>query len=304
MVRPNLRVKIGTLELKNPVMAASGTFGSGEEFKGLFNLNSLGAIVTKSVTIRPKEGNRPPRIVETPSGMLNSIGLQNEGVDSFIEKKLPVLKGLKTAVIVSIAAESVEEYGELARRLDGQKRADALEINISCPNVKGGTEFSSEPNLTYEVVSTVRKNTRKALITKLSPNVKDIREIAKAAAEAGTDAVSLINTFLAMAIDIDYRCPILGNTVGGLSGPAIKPIALRMVWQVAKSVDIPVIGMGGIMDYEDALEFIIAGAGAVQIGTGNFVNPKASVEMVRGIEDYMRKNKIRTLKEIVGCLKA
>ena len=303
MVKPNLRVKIGGLELKNPVTVASGTFGSGEEYKKLVDLNKLGAIVTKSVTLKPREGNPPPRVVETPSGMLNSIGLQNDGIDAFIKDKIPFLNKVKTAVIVSIAAHRVEDYAAIARKLDKIKRVDAIEINISCPNVKGGLEFAREPDSAAAVVRAVRAVSKKPLITKLSPNVKDITEIAMAAEDAGSDAVSLVNTFTGMAIDIDAKRPVLGNIVGGLSGPAIKPIALRMVWETAKKVKIPVIGIGGIMGYEDALEFIIAGASAIQIGTANFVNPGAAVEIIGGIERYMRQEKIKNIKELTGCLK-
>ena len=303
MVKPSLKVRIGGLELKNPVMAASGTFGSGEEYKGLVGLNGLGAIVTKSVTLKAREGNPPPRMVETPSGMLNSIGIQNDGVDAFIKDKMPFLDKLKTAVVVSIAGHCIEDYARLAAKLDKVKGADAIEVNISCPNVKGGLEFSREPGSAADVVRAVRKSTRKPVITKLSPNVKDISEIALAAQEAGTDAVSLVNTFTGMAIDIDSRMPVLGNIVGGLSGPAIKPIALRMVWETARRVRVPVIGMGGIMDSDDALEFIIAGAAAVQVGTANFVDPSATTGIISGIEKYMRDRKIKNIKELTGCLK-
>ncbi len=303
MVKPNLKVKIGGLELRNPVIAASGTFGSGEEYKDLIDLGSLGAIVTKSVTLRPREGNPPPRVVETPSGMLNSIGLQNDGVYAFIKDKMPFLSKVKTAVIVSIAAHSVNDYAEIAGKLDRIKRVDAIEINISCPNVKGGLEFAREPGSAAAVVAKVRAASKKPLITKLSPNVKDITEIAMAAEDAGSDAVSLVNTFTGMAIDICAKRPVLGNIVGGLSGPAIKPIALRMVWETAKKVKIPVIGMGGIMGYEDALEFIIAGASAVEIGTANFVNPKAAADIIAGIEKYMLQEKIKNIKELTGCLR-
>ena len=303
MVKPNLRVRIGGLELKNPATVASGTFGSGEEYKKLVDLNKLGAIVTKSVTLKPREGNPPPRVVETPSGMLNSIGLQNDGIDAFIKDKIPFLNKVKTAVIVSIAAHRIEDYAAIARKLDKIKRVDAIEINISCPNVKGGLEFAREPDSAAAVVRAVRAVSKKPLITKLSPNVKDITEIAMAAEDAGSDAVSLVNTFTGMAIDIDAKRPVLGNIVGGLSGPAIKPIALRMVWETAKKVKIPVIGIGGIMGYEDALEFIIAGASAIQIGTANFVNPGAAVEIIGGIERYMRQEKIKNIKELTGCLK-
>ncbi len=298
-----MKVRIGGLELKNPVMAASGTFGSGEEYKGLVDLNGLGAIVTKSVTLKAREGNPPPRMVETPSGMLNSIGIQNDGVDAFIKDKMPFLDKLKTAVVVSIAGHCLEDYARLAAKIDKVKGADAIEINISCPNVKGGLEFSREPGSAADVVRAVRRSTRKPVITKLSPNVKDISEIALAAQEAGTDAVSLVNTFTGMAIDIGSRMPVLGNIVGGLSGPAIKPIALRMVWETARRVRVPVIGMGGIMGSDDALEFIIAGASAVQVGTANFVDPSSMAGIIRGIERYMRDRKIKDIKELTGCLK-
>lgn len=303
MVKADLKVRIGKLELKNPVMAASGTFGFGEEFKDFVNINKLGAIITKSITLNQREGNPPPRIVETSSGILNSIGLQNDGIEGFIKNNLPFLRRVKTVVIVSIAGQSFNEYKELARRLDKIERIDGIEINISCPNVRGGLEFAVEPSSTFEVVSLTRKNTRKTLIAKLSPNVKDIGEIAKAAEEAGTDSVSLVNTFTGMAIDIETKAPKLGNLVGGLSGPAIKPIALHMVWEVARQIKIPVIGMGGIMNYKDALEFIIVGASAIQVGTANFVNPKATIEIINGIENYMGKNRIKDIKELVGCLK-
>lgn len=302
-MKPDLKVKIGKIELKNPVMVASGTFGSGEEYKDLLDLNKIGAIVTKSITLKSREGNTPPRIVETPSGMLNSIGLQNDGIEVFIKEKIPFLKTIRSAVIVSIAAHSINDYGKLAERLDDIKRTDALEINISCPNVKGGLEFSRDPFSAFEVVNAVRRKTKKTVIAKLSPNVTDIAAIAAAAEDAGADAVSLVNTFTGMAVDIDTKRPVLGNIVGGLSGPAIKPIALRMVWEVFKKVRIPVIGMGGIMDSDDALEFIITGASAVEVGTANFVNPKAAVEIAGGIEAHMRKNKIKNMKGLIGCLK-
>lgn len=302
-MKPDLKVKIGRLEIKNPVMVASGTFGSGEEYKDLLDLNKIGAIVTKSITLKAREGNPPPRIVETPSGMLNSIGLQNDGIEAFIKEKIPFLKKIRPAVIVSIAAHNVNDYRRLAERLDGAGRVDAIEINISCPNVKGGLEFSREPFSAFEVVNAVRRKTKKTVIAKLSPNVTDIAAIAAAAEDAGADAVSLVNTFTGMAVDVDTKRPVLGNIVGGLSGPAIKPIALRMVWEVFKKVRIPVIGMGGIMDSDDALEFIIAGASAVEVGTANFVNPKAAVEITGGIEAYMRKNKIKNMKGLIGCLK-
>jgi len=287
MVKQDLKVKIGKLELKNPVIAASGTYGFGEEFKDFVDISKLGAIIT----------------VETSSGILNSIGLQNDGLEGFLKDKLPILRKAKTVIILSIAGESPGEYGKLVKRLDKIDKIDGIEINISCPNVKGGLDFSAEPSSTFDVVNLTRRNTSKTLITKLSPNVKDISEIAKAAEAAGSDSVSLVNTFTGMAIDIETKTPKLGNVVGGLSGPAIKPIALRMVWEVSRKIKIPVIGVGGIMDYTDALEFIIAGASAVQIGTANFVNPKTTIEILNGIEKYMRKNKIKNMRGLIGCLK-
>ncbi|KPK38448.1 MAG: hypothetical protein AMJ78_10000 [Omnitrophica WOR_2 bacterium SM23_29] len=303
MVKQDLKVKIGKLELKNPVIAASGTYGFGEEFKDFVDISKLGAIITKTITLNPSEGNPPPRIVETSSGILNSIGLQNDGLEGFLKDKLPILRKAKTVIILSIAGESPGEYGKLVKRLDKIDKIDGIEINISCPNVKGGLDFSAEPSSTFDVVNLTRRNTSKTLITKLSPNVKDISEIAKAAEAAGSDSVSLVNTFTGMAIDIETKTPKLGNVVGGLSGPAIKPIALRMVWEVSRKIKIPVIGVGGIMDYTDALEFIIAGASAVQIGTANFVNPKTTIEILNGIEKYMRKNKIKNMRGLIGCLK-
>ena len=303
MVKPNLKGNIGGLDLRTPVIVASGTFGSGEEYKDLLDLDKIGAIITKSITLRPREGNPPPRVIETPSGMLNSIGLQNDGIDAFIKDKITFLNKIKTAVIVSIAAHNIDDYAEIAGKLDKIRRVDAIEINISCPNVKGGLEFAREPGSAAAVVAKVRAVSRKPLITKLSPNVKDITEIAMAAEDAGSDAVSLVNTFAGIAIDISAKRSVLGNVVGGLSGPAIKPIALRMVWETAKKVKIPVIGMGGIMGYEDALEFIIAGAAAVEIGTVNFVNPRAATDIIGGIEKYMRQEKIKNIKELTGCLR-
>jgi dihydroorotate dehydrogenase (NAD+) catalytic subunit len=297
----DLSVNIAGVKMKNPVMVASGTFGYGEEYAELVDLNSLGAIVVKGITLNPQIGNPPPRIVETASGMLNAIGLENVGVKKFINEKLPYLKQFNTPVIVNIAGKTVEEYTELAQRLDGL--VDGLEINISCPNVaKGGLQFGQDPSLTYEVVNKVRHSTKLPLITKLSPNVTDIKIIAKSAEAAGTNAISLINTILGMAIDINTRKPVLGNITGGLSGPAIKPIALRMVFEVAKVVKLPIIGQGGIMNAADALEFIIAGATAVAIGTASFVDPKVSLKIIDGIENYLSKNNI-SIKELTGRLK-
>ncbi|MEK6714597.1 MAG: dihydroorotate dehydrogenase [Candidatus Omnitrophota bacterium] len=303
-------VFLGSVRLKNPVLAASGTFGYAEEFKDLVKLDALGAILTKTITLKPCKGNPPPRIVETPSGMLNSIGLENDGVKNFIAEKLPYLKKLKTQTIVSIAGDSTEDYAELAKRLN-DAGVSALELNLSCPNIKvlksqsikESKLISQNAKATYEVVKAVRKSTKVAIIAKLTPNVTDISLIAQAAEDAGADSVSLVNTFLAMSIDVNTRRPRLGNITGGLSGPAIKPIALRMVWETAKAVKIPVIGIGGIMAADDALEFIIAGATAVEVGTANFINPRAGIEIIDGIKDYMRKNKIKDIKELVGSLK-
>jgi dihydroorotate dehydrogenase (NAD+) catalytic subunit len=303
MLKPDMKVRIGRLELRNPVMAASGTFGSGEEYKDISDLDGIGAIVTKSITLKPRDGNPPPRIIETPSGVLNAIGIQNDGVDAFIKNKLPFLNKVRAAVVVSIAGHSFEDYSAVASRLDRHKRIDAIEVNVSCPNVKGGMEFSRDPILASDVTKAVKRSTGKPIIVKLSPNTGDIAGIAAAVEEAGADAVSLVNTFSAMAVDIEACAPVLGNITGGLSGPAIKPIALRMVWETSKRVKIPVIGMGGIMGYEDALEFIIAGASAIQVGTANFVDPGIAVEIVDGIGKYMRSKKIRKIKEITGCLR-
>jgi len=300
-MRPNLAVNIAGIKMKNPVMVASGTFGYGEEYAELVDLNKLGAIVVKGITLEPQPGNPPPRIVETASGMLNAIGLENVGVERLINEKLPYLCQFETSVIVNIAGKSVDEYVKLAKRLNNL--VEGLEINISCPNVaKGGLQFGQDPTLTYEVINKVRQATNLPLIAKLSPNVTDIKVMAKSAEKAGADAISLINTILGMAIDINSKRPILANITGGLSGPAIKPIALRMVYEVAKTVTIPIIGQGGIMTANDALEFIIAGATAVAVGTVNFVDPTASLKIIDGIENYLIENNIRDINELIGSL--
>ncbi len=286
----DLSVKIGKIKLKNPVMVASGTFGCGEEYAQFFDINRLGALVTKTITLEPREGNPSPRTVETPSGMLNAIGLENPGVEKFIEEKISFLRKLRIPVIVSIAGVEVEEYVALAGRLSKIEEISGLELNISCPNVKGKI-FAQDEKITFNLVKAVKKATDVTIITKLSPNVTDITGIARAAEDAGSDAVSLVNTFLGMAIDVKTKRPKLGVVAGGLSGPAIKPIALRMVWEVAKRVSIPVIGMGGIMTTDDALEFLIAGAKAVAVGTANFVNPAAALEIVEGIEKWYGRRK-------------
>lgn len=301
---PNLAIELAGISLKNPVMVASGTFGYGEEYAQLVDLNRLGAIVAKTITLKPRLGNGPPRMVETASGVLNSIGLQNIGIDAFINEKLPFFREYDVPLIVSIAGETTDEYVQLAKTLQGEK-ITGLELNLSCPNIKYDRKlmFAQNPQATHQVVSRVRKAISLPLMVKLSPNVTDIASIAKMCEEAGADGVSLINTFTGMAIDIENRKPKIGQITGGLSGPAIKPIALRMVYEVHKAVRIPIIGMGGIMTAGDALEFIIAGAKAVAIGTGNFVDPLTPIKVIDGIREYMVKNKIKDIKSIVGSLK-
>ncbi|MBU1005982.1 MAG: dihydroorotate dehydrogenase [Candidatus Omnitrophica bacterium] len=282
-------ITIGKLKLKNPVMVASGTFGYAREFEDFLDLKKLGAIVTKTITLKPRQGNPMPRICETASGMLNAIGLQNEGIENFINEKLPYLAKIGTSVIVSISGNNAEEFSRLAKRLDKEKSVDGIELNISCPNIQAKGLVAQCPDATYEVVEAVRKATDKTIITKLSPNVTDIVGIAKCACNAGSDAVSLVNTFLGMVIDINTEKPKLANVTGGLSGPCIKPIALRMVWEVAKNIDKPVIGMGGIMSAEDAIEFLLAGAKAVQVGTANFVEPGICEKIIKGIDKWTKK---------------
>ncbi|HBY56487.1 MAG TPA: dihydroorotate dehydrogenase [Candidatus Atribacteria bacterium] len=305
--KPNLEVGIAGIKLKNPVMTASGTFGYGQEYTPFVDLNRLGAIILKGITLKPKKGNPPPRIIETPSGMLNAIGLQNVGVEILIKEKLPYLKKFNTPVIINISGDTIEEYMELVRRLEEVSKemgVAGLEVNISCPNVKkGGMTWGTEAKATYKIVSTIRKVTTLPLIVKLTPNVTDIKIIAQAAEEAGADALSLINTLVGMAVDIDSRKPKLANVSGGLSGPAIKPVALWMVWQVFQTVNIPIIGIGGIIKVEDALEFIIAGARAIEIGTANLVNPQTTVEIIEGIEKYLMENNIKDINELVGSMK-
>jgi dihydroorotate dehydrogenase (NAD+) catalytic subunit len=300
---PNLRIELAGISLRNPVMVASGTFGYGEEYAQLVDLNKLGAIVAKTITLKPRLGNEPPRIVETASGVLNSIGLQNVGIDAFINEKLPFLKEYDVPLIVSIAGETIDEYVQLAKTLKGEE-ISGLELNLSCPNIKYKRKlmFAQDSQATHQVVSRVRKVTSLPLMVKLSPDVTDIASIAKACEEAGANGVSLINTFTGMAIDVKNRKPVLRQITGGLSGPAIKPIALRMVYEVHKIVKIPIIGIGGIMSAGDALEFIIAGAKAVAIGTGNFVDPLTPIKVIEGIREYMIKNKIKDIKSIVGSL--
>ncbi len=292
------------LILVNPVMTAAGTFGYGIEYSQLVDIQRLGAIICKGTTAKPKEGNPQPRLVEFPFGLLNSIGLQNIGVDAVIKEKAPVWAKWQVPVIVNIAGETVEEYGEVASKLDGVAGIRGIEVNISCPNVKaGGVEFGTSPHLAAEVTATVKARTSLPVIMKLSPNVTDIAEIAVAVAEAGADAVSLINTIKGMAIDITKKKPILGNITGGLSGPGIKPIALYMVYQVSKVVDIPVVGCGGIVSGSDAIEFLMAGATAVQLGTANLSNPAAALDVLEEIKIFMEKEKISKISDLIGVAK-
>lgn len=301
----DLTVHIGHLKLKNPVMTASGTFGYGEEYSEFVDLNQLGAIVVKGISLKPMEGNPSPRICETPCGMLNAIGLQNVGLKRFIKEKLPYLRRFDTKVIVNILGNTMQEYERLSEVLDGAG-VDGIELNVSCPNVKkGGIIFGTDKKILARLIGKVRQSVKKAvLITKLSPNVSNIREFSKVAEDAGSDALSLINTIPAMAIDVETRRPKLANIIGGLSGPAIKPIAIRMVWEASKAVKIPVVGIGGIMNAMDAIEFMLAGATAVEIGTANFVNPRVTIDIIEGIEEYVRRKGLHNLKELTGGLNA
>jgi dihydroorotate dehydrogenase (NAD+) catalytic subunit len=300
---PNLAVTIGGLALQNPVMTASGTFGYAREFESLVDLNRLGAIIVKGLALKPVKGNPPPRIVETACGMLNAIGLENVGIDAFENEKMPFLRTLRPPVIANIYGTSIEEYAALAERIDALEGIAAVEVNISCPNVKaGGVVFGVDPLAAARVVKAVRDRTRKTVIVKLSPNVTDVTVIARSVEQAGADALSLINTITGMAIDIETRRPRLANITGGLSGPAIKPVALRMVWQVARTVRVPVIGIGGIRRAEDAVEFFIAGATAVQIGTANFIDPRTALDVIAGIERYLRQHGIQDIADLVGTL--
>jgi dihydroorotate dehydrogenase (NAD+) catalytic subunit len=300
---PDLKVRLGGIELQNPVMTASGTFGYAREFEGLVDLNRLGAIIVKGLSLQPTKGNPPPRIVETSCGMLNAIGLENVGIEAFEKHKLPFLKILAPPIFVNIYGRSIEEYAELAGRIDGLEAISGVEVNISCPNVKaGGVVFGADPQSAFSVVQAVRQKISKHLIVKLSPNVTDIAVIARSAEEAGADSLSLINTLTGMAIDLETRRPKIANITGGLSGPAIKPVALRMVWQVVQAVKIPVIGIGGIMTAEDALEFLVAGATAVQVGTANFVNPHVTMEIIDGIEMFLVQRDIASVVNVIGTL--
>ncbi|MGI6065357.1 MAG: dihydroorotate dehydrogenase [Bacillota bacterium] len=300
-MKPNMSVNIAGMVMKNPVTTASGTFGFGREYAPYLDLNKLGAITVKGTTLEPRAGNPPPRLVETPAGILNAIGLENPGVDVFIKDALPFLRRYNVPVIVNIAGNSVEEYGEVAARLDQVSGVSALEVNISCPNVKrGGLAFGTDCRAAGEVIHIVKSRTSLPVIAKLSPNVTDIVAVAQAVKDAGADALSLINTLLGMAIDIERKKPVLANTFGGLSGPAIKPVAVRMIWQVSQAVDLPIIGMGGVTSWRDAIELMLAGASAVAIGTANFINPRTVMEVIAGIENYLAENGFNDINEIVG----
>ena len=300
---PDLSIRIAGLSLRNPVMTASGTFGYGGEFRELVDLGRLGAIIVKGLSLEPAPGNPPPRIVETPCGMLNAIGLENIGIKAFRATRLKFLRQLDTPIIVNIYGQRVEDYLALADIIDDEPDISAVEVNISCPNVKaGGIAFGVDPVAAADLTRRLRSRTSKPLILKLSPNVTDIVTIARAVEGEGADAVSLINTLTGMAIDIDSRRPKLANITGGLSGPAIRPVAVRMVWQVAEAIDIPVIGIGGIMNGRDALEFLIAGASAVQVGTANFVNPRATMDIIDELQDFMQNQQITRLRDLIGSL--
>jgi len=295
----DLTTKIGTLTMKNPVMTASGTFGYGLEYADFFDISRLGAIIVKGTTVEPREGNPYPRMAETPTGMLNAVGLQNKGVDYFIREIYPAIRDIDTNMIVNVSGSSIESYVGCAERIAALEHIPAIELNISCPNVKqGGMAFGICPQSAAEVVRVVRKVYGKTLIVKLSPNVTDITEIARAVEDEGADAVSLINTLLGMAIDVEKRRPVLSTVTGGLSGPCVKPVALRMVWQTAKAVKIPVIGLGGISSWQDAVEFLLAGATAIQTGTYNFIDPTISIKIIEGINDYCDRHGFRSVSDI------
>jgi len=298
-----LNTKIGSLELKNPVMTASGTFGYGTEYADFMDISRLGAIIVKGTTLAPRQGNPYPRMAETPSGMLNAVGLQNKGVDYFVDHIYPEVRKIGTAIIVNVSGSCIDDYVQTASIINTLDDIPAIELNISCPNVKqGGMAFGVNPESAAQVVSAVRKAYDKTLIVKLSPNVTDITEIARAVEGAGADSVSLINTMLGMAIDAEKRKPILSTITGGMSGPAVKPVALRMVWQTAKAVKIPVIGLGGICSATDAIEFLLAGASAIQIGTANFIDPSISEKVVDGIADYLQRHNFSSVQDIIGAL--
>ena len=303
-VMADLKVNIGKLELKNPVLTASGTFGYGVEFEDFIDIDALGGIIVKGTTLEHREGNPYPRMAETPSGMLNAVGLQNKGVDAFINDIYPKIKHYKTNVIVNVSGSKIEDYVAVVEKLNDLDNIPAIELNISCPNVKtGGMAFGTSCSSAQDVTKAVRNAYKKTLIVKLSPNVTSIADIAKAVEDAGADSISLINTLLGMAVDAETQRPVLSTITGGLSGPCVKPIALRMVWQVSKAVKIPLIGLGGIMNATDAIEFILAGASAVQVGTANFIDPAVSIKIVNGIDDYCNRHKIGSVNQLIGQLK-
>jgi len=301
---PDLAVTLGRLRLQNPVLVASGTFGYAREMEGAVDFAKLGGVIPKTVTHQPRKGNPPPRTVETPSGMLNAIGLDNDGIDHFIKHHLPYLRTLPTGIIANIAGETVEQFVEMAAKIGKEPGLAGLELNLSCPNVSGGLDFASDPMLTRQIVADVRRVCPLPIVAKLTPNVTDIVPIAQAAADAGADAVSLVNTFVGMAIDWRTRKPILGNVTGGLSGPAIRPLALRLVWRVAGSVRIPIIGIGGITTLDDVIDFLVAGASAIQIGTANFFDPSVSVRLADQLQATCAELGVGSVSEIVGTLKA
>ncbi len=299
----DLNISLKELELKNPVLTASGTFGYGTEFQDFIDLSALGGFIVKGTTLHPREGNPYPRMAETPSGMLNAVGLQNKGVDYFAEHIYPGIKDIKTHILVNVSGSTVSDYVATAEKINDLDNIPGIELNISCPNVKeGGMAFGTRCSSVAEVVKAVRKVYGKHLMVKLSPNVTDIQEIALTAEAEGADSVSLINTLLGMSVDIRNRRPVLSTVTGGLSGPCVKPVALRMVWQVAKAVKIPVVGLGGIMTAEDAIEFLLAGASAVQIGTANFIDPAVTVKIINGINNYLEQNHFKSVREIIGLI--
>jgi len=299
----NTRIKIGALDLKNPVMTASGTFGYGPEFEDFIDINRLGGIVVKGTTLHHREGNPYPRMAETPSGMLNAVGLQNKGVDVFCNEIYPNIKHYDTNILVNVSGSTVEEYIATAERINELEHIPGIELNISCPNVKeGGMAFGTSCPSAVAVTHAVREVYKKTMVVKLSPNVTNIAEIAKAVQDVGADGVSLINTLLGIAVNAETRKPLLSTITGGLSGPAVKPVALRMVWQVSKAVNIPIIGMGGIMNATDAIEFMLAGASAIQVGTANFIDPTVTMKIVDGIEDYMRRHGVSDVNDLIGAM--
>lgn len=300
----DLTTRLGRIKLKNPILTAAGTFGYGEEYAGFINLNKLGGLITKTVTLNPLRGNPPPRLAETPAGLLNSIGLENPGVEVFVREKLPFLQGLNTAVIVSIGGKSEEEYLKVAEKLQGAEAIKALEVNASCPNLRsGGAMIGKDARLLFSLTSRLKKVSDLPLILKLPPTVENMIDISQAAREGGAEAVSLTNAIPAMAIDVEKRCPRLGNITGGLSGPAIKPVIIKIVWEVSTRVEIPVLGVGGIVNLEDVLEFVLAGASAVEVGTANFIDPGASVKITEELEHYLHEERIKSFSRLIGRLK-